>query len=316
MADKWPDAYTCWSDFNSDVVNPLAEEKYETNEASERQIAAYVPWPDVVAKRDELLRTAPTSAGALILSLHSMIPPARADYGSLRVYRPPGDPVPALGRSPNHVVWTGNTMRIVLDEYKTRSKKGKAHESDLPPELVAVLTRSLRDRPRKWVVVSPQTGEPYDNNAYAAYVARTLAVAFGGKPVTLNALRHSFSSSLDFNQLSPRDRKAIADAMMHSPEMTHRYRYRFATQPGGPPDAQCQLVCKKVAATPKATAKVAAAVPASPAKAPAAKHKAKPKPTSGGGSAAIAARAAAAAAGSMRRDSMRKLADDLKRLMA
>ena len=109
------------------------------------------------------------------------------------------------------------------------------------------------------------SGEPFATNAaYAKYVARTLAIAFGGKPVTLNALRHSFSSSLDFNQLSPRDRKAIADALMHSPEMTHRYRYRFAT-PGAPPNAQCQLVCKKKSA-PAASPVKASAKPAKPAR--------------------------------------------------
>ena len=271
MATAFPGAHACWSDLNNDVVSPLADERYETNEPSERQVAAYVPWADILEKRDQLLRSAPTSVAALLLSLYSMIPPARADYGRVRVYSPPSDPVPGVAIVPNHIVWTksANTMHLVLDEFKTRSKKGGAHEADLPLELVAVIARSLLDTPRKWLVVPPLSlsGEPFATNAaYAKYVARTLAIAFGGKPVTLNALRHSFSSSLDFNQLSPRDRKAIADALMHSPEMTHRYRYRFAT-PGAPPNAQCQLVCKKKTAAPAASPVGAAVAAASPVKA-------------------------------------------------
>jgi hypothetical protein len=150
-------------------------------------------------------------------------------------------------------------MHLVLDEFKTRKKKQGAHEVDLPADLVAVLAKSFEARPRKYLVLSPETGGPYVTaSGYAQYVTRVFSAMLGSH-TTINSLRHAFSSQLDLNTLTPKQRKEIADALMHSPEMTHRYRYANVEGSQTSADAvvgsKCELVCTK----PKKPAAIAVA---------------------------------------------------------
>jgi hypothetical protein len=336
---KYPDVKSQWWELYK-KAGDAANERYENNEATAKSVANFVPWTDILAKRDALIKrshSAPaTSMDVVVAALHTFIPPARADYDRVRVYRPPRDPPPPplpasddddeepadgekaeeggdektgkkrtakppspppatatdpdpVERFPNYVVWTktgrsDGTMHLVLDEFKTRKKQQAAHEADLPDELVAVLARSLEADPRKFLVVSPDNGEPFASaNAYSKYVQRVFTRLIG-RHTTVNSLRHAFSSQLDLNTLTPKQRKEIADALMHSPDMTHRYRWAnvegamsstpkavvaSATSTGSDEEpkvttVQCQLVCKK---------KVVSAAAA----------KTKPVKTSGGG---------------------------------
>jgi hypothetical protein len=249
LKERYPDARGAWDALYKEVC-ARAEERYENNEASEKVQANFVPWPEILKRRDELIARAskagPTSVlmmDAVVVAMHTMLPPARSDYGKLRVYRPPSDPVPSLESAvePNRIVWTTSrkaggapthAMHMVLDEFKTRRKKKKAHEADLPAELVALLVRSLEAFPRRYLIHASDAADggtappgPYDNaGAYGQRLMRVFS-ALLGKHTTINSLRHAYSSNLDFNRLTPKERKEIAEAMMHSPEMTHRYRY-------------------------------------------------------------------------------------------
>lgn len=131
--------------------------------------------------------------------------------------------------------------------------KSVAHETDLPDDLVAVLVKSFEAHPRRFLILSPESGKPYIHaSAYAQYVTRVFSSLLG-KHTTVNSLRHSFSSQLDLNTLTPKQRKEIAEALMHSPEMTHRYRYvnvegastSSSTSTSTSIPARCQLVCTK-----------------------------------------------------------------------
>jgi hypothetical protein len=269
LSERYPGARDAWDKLYSHA-SARANDRYENNEATERHRADFVPWPEILAKRDGLLarmHAVPGHMDSVVAALHTMIAPARSDYGDVRVYHPPLDPVPSKP-SPNHVVWTTtggqsinnnsiHTMHLVLDEFKTRLKKNSAHEADLPPDLVALLARSFAARPRRHLVVSPESGKPYANpGAYAKYVTRVFT-ALLGKHTTINSLRHSFSSQLDFNTLTPKQRREIADSLMHSPEMTHRYRYVNVSP--SVPEVTCELVCKKKTTPAKKAATKAAA---------------------------------------------------------
>ena len=138
-----------------------ADARYLNNEATEKGKANFVPWSEIVERRDEMIRRAPTGTGMMevvIVAMHTMIPPARSDYGKLRVYRPPHDPEPRSDAAvePNRIVWTttngAHNMHMVLNEYKTRNKKGVAYEADLPADLTTLLVRSLEAQPRKYLV--------------------------------------------------------------------------------------------------------------------------------------------------------------------
>ena len=233
LKERYPKAREAWDALYAHVC-AQSDVRYENNEATEKGQENFVPWAEIVERRDELIgRGDQPNMDAVVVAMHTMMPPARSDYGKLRVYRPPTDPVPAAESAvlePNRIVWTaatrkaGHRMHLVLDEYKTRTKKKKAHEADLPDDLTALLVRSLQAQPRRYLVVRGD-GAPYESaTAYAQLVTRVFS-ALTGKHTTINSLRHAYSSQLDFNVLTPKERREIADALMHSPEMTHRYRY-------------------------------------------------------------------------------------------
>ena len=292
---RFPDARASW-DALYKTTTTSAGDRYETNTPTEKQKAAYVPWADVVAKSDAFLatsaRSSPGSMDRIITAAYTLIPPMRADLGRVRIYKVPGDPVPkdAALVEPNHIVWTPPStqtatqtakgskaskgthgMRLVLRDFKTSRQRG-AHEADLPERLVDVIVRSLAAHPRQHLVVSPVTGKPYDGadaNAYAKYVSRVFSTLLG-RHVTINTLRHSFANSLDLNDVTPRELGHIADALMHSPAMTIRYRFKNVEGAAGSSastsgaSASCQLICKKGSAAAAKGGKTPAKTPAKP----------------------------------------------------
>ena len=239
---RWPEAYAVWSDVLTNSINPLAKVKQTSNQLSERQQPGIIEWKAVLAKRDELLRTDPTSADALLLAIYTMrLGVARADFGDLRIYRPPTDPVDAEGSPerrahPNFIVWTDSEgpgdgkMTLSLFEFKTAKhlrKKDEPHRPEvLSPALTAVIAASLRKKPRQWLFVQPLVAghPPYDAKAFSRWVCRTLKRLFN-RPLTLQILRHVAVTALDFSKLTEKERADIArDGFFHSPSMQMAYR--------------------------------------------------------------------------------------------
>jgi len=131
----------------SRAASRATRRKYVNHMASDRQREGYVPWEDLVRRR-ELLEAEeenegrPPSRGRLLLSMLTMAPPMRtSDLGSLRVLHVPRD-LPALPtsvqeveKSPvlssgNHLV-VGRRNRaavLVMTEYKTAERYGRAEE--------------------------------------------------------------------------------------------------------------------------------------------------------------------------------------------
>jgi hypothetical protein len=252
-AAKWPGVDAVWRDFLEDTVSPVVERRYDASEVSERMEAGYVPWQDVVAKRDAVLRRAPTSVDALVLAMYTMRRGvARADFGDLRVFRPrSGDPEDPAS-SPNRIVWEEDpllgggdgTMELILTEFKTADKQQGLRE-ELPAALTSVLAASLRRTPRKWVFERPDAGGPYSGRKFSRMVNGRLSKLFGGKPVTITMLRRSKASFLDHNVMTPGERREEADGFMHSVGMNLQYRMKIAVD---------EQLARKAAAAAKAHA--------------------------------------------------------------
>lgn len=232
---RWPDGYKVWSDVLSEQINPLAKKKDASNELTERQLEGEVEWKDVVAMREKLLKTQPTSPEALLLAIYSMRKGvARADFGDLRIYRPPRDPVPPHDSKerqahPNYVVWSrsdspgAGDMELHLVEYKSAKHHGEIRDK-FSPELTQLIAASLRQQPRAWLFVQPQSGKPYDGKAFSRWACRVLKRLFK-RPLTLQVLRHAGVTGLDFNKLTEQEREDIArDGYQHSSARQMAYR--------------------------------------------------------------------------------------------
>lgn len=233
-------AYTCWVT-NFKEVNDKASEKYERIEASARQIEAYVPWAEIIQKRDKLDKT---SQEYLILCLYTMLPPARADLNKVRIIKENKVTEALTQQYPNHLIIMRNGMKLVYNEFKTKSKKLQRYEKVLPDNLVIVIKDSLKRQPRDFLVVSSD-GEPYHKaNSFTQHVKRVLYKVFK-KNMSINTLRHSFVNSVDMNRITPREKEELARDMMHSPAMFDRYRLSIAAKDSDDGKAKvCEVVCK------------------------------------------------------------------------
>jgi hypothetical protein len=218
-------------------VNAKAEEKYDNMEASARQQEVYVSWPDVIKAREELNKK---SESYLLLSLYTMIPPSRADMNYIFIYdhEDPGD------KYPNYLHWTDAGMKLVYNEFKSKSKNLQKYEKVLPENLEEVVRQSLLEHPRQFLIVSPRTSKPYAKAAsFAKYFDRMLEKIFN-KRVTINTLRHSFVNSLDMNKLTPKEKELIAKDLMHSKDTMDKYRLAISAKDSHiGKDQICEVVC-------------------------------------------------------------------------
>ncbi len=234
-------AYTCWVEHFQEV-NEKAQEKYEKIEASQRQIDAYVPWKEVLAKRDELNKE---SNEYFILCLYTMLPPARADFNKVKIIKENKVTDDLTKEYPNHLIIMPKGMKLVYNEFKTKSKKLQQYEKVLPDELVKVIKDSLKRQPREFLVISDKTGEPYHKpNSFTQHVKRVLYKVFN-KNMSINTLRHSFVNHVDMNTITPLEKERLARDMMHSPNMFDRYRLSIpAKDSEDGKDKVCEVVCK------------------------------------------------------------------------
>ena len=216
-----------------DDVDRVVQERYDSNQPNKRQRDAYLPWNEVLQKRDALPHD---SQDYLIMSLYTMIPPLRADFGCVRVLRTEPD-TPEAAKDGNYiVVRAGKYARLVLNEFKTKSKNMMQYNKVLPKDLQAVIENSLglggQDKKttpkttRTHLIVSTRTGQPLRDNTYVVYVHRVLNKCLG-KKVSISMLRHIFVNSLDFNRLTAKQKEEISADMLHSVSTNDRYRLLF-----------------------------------------------------------------------------------------
>jgi hypothetical protein len=174
-----------------------------------------------------------------------MLPPARADFNKVRIVRQDEITDEFVKEYPNYLVIMGHGMKLVYNEFKTKSKKLQRYEKVLPVELVKVIKDSLKKRPRDFLVISYKTGEPYHKpNSFTQHVKTMLFNVFK-KSMSINTLRHSFVNSFDLNELTPMRKEEIARDMMHSPAMFDRYRLAIPAKDSDDGKAKiCDVVCK------------------------------------------------------------------------
>lgn len=204
-------------------VDRRVRARYDANEPTERQRRAYMPLAEVLRRRDALDADAPEY---LVLCLYTMIPPLRADFGNVRILtrEPRGEDASARG---NYLVVRDKYMRLVLNEFKSKSKKLPQYNKILPRDLERVVRNSLARQPRSHLLVSPRTGEPFvRDNTYVVYVHRLLERALG-KKVSISMLRHIFVNAVDYNAITAGERTRLSADMLHSVATNDRYRLVF-----------------------------------------------------------------------------------------
>ena len=166
---------------------------------------------DELAKmRDEL----PVgSDDRLLMSLYTMIPPVRANFGRVKVYHE----IPDDNHLEDNFIVLGKHNKLVLGKYKT-ARYHDALVSELPDKLVKEINHSLEKKPREYLFIQ-SNGEPYDKgNSFDAFANRRLKKITGKNEFSLTMFRHIYISDpkLDLNNKTLKEKQAVADRMGHS----------------------------------------------------------------------------------------------------
>jgi len=221
-----------WRSIKSTISQKLHDKSLDGKKSIKEQ-KGWVDWSTVLQRQKELGRDEYGSDKHLLLSMYCLIPPARLDYNDVKIFR--REPTQELTRN-YLVVYTPQKMDLFLNSYKTASKYG-LYRKELPLELCNIINYSLQNRPRDYLISKKSDPtKPIENKStFQKHLSSTMKSIFK-KPVTVNILRHSFISSIDYNTNTPRDLLGYAKDMHHSIEQQLFYRrYPSTDQPTPPP---------------------------------------------------------------------------------
>jgi hypothetical protein len=101
--------YKIWFTKFSEIDEAITQ-RYKTNEPSERQVNAFVPFNEIVKKRNSLEEG---SIDKLLLGFYTYIRPLRADFNAVRIYK--HDEKIPNEKEPNYLIFEGpNKVELYL----------------------------------------------------------------------------------------------------------------------------------------------------------------------------------------------------------
>jgi hypothetical protein len=215
---KHKDAYQKWDEMFKTTLTEVMDGLKE-NKPSEKQREGFVEYKDIRARVDTLPKG---SEDRLIVALYGMMPPLRADFNDVVVYRTK----PKKSSTMNYIVLnkTKRKGNLYLNEYKTAKTYGQI-DREFGADLYQEITDSLAHNPRTYLFES-KDGQPYEPNTFTKFINRRLKTIFG-KPLTISLIRHSFINSIDMNRLTVKQKEELAHDMGHSVGTQDLYRLVF-----------------------------------------------------------------------------------------
>jgi integrase len=218
------DLYQKWKEEHEKIKKPI-DNKYKSNEPTDRQKTAYITFEEVVKIRDALKDG---SLEKLLVSMYTEIPPVRSDYLATAIYtRKPKE----TAVEENYIINRKKKPILVLQKYKTSSKY-KTITIPIPLSLKKQIDLSLQENPRKYLFVSTRNKKPYSEfknpeksfNAWANYVLKQV---FKNDNFHLTMLRHLYilRKDLKLEEKSLLEREKLANIMGHSVLQQEKYSW-------------------------------------------------------------------------------------------
>jgi hypothetical protein len=202
-----------------------AASKAKTGVLTKEVEKKYVCWCEIESAAKKAMKkhsTIQESMDAVLLSLVTMIPPKRSDYGDVTVV------ARDAGGKNRVIVPKSGAATLVLTEFKTSKSHGE-HREVLPTQLGSVIRKSLAEWPRKKLFVD-SSGAAMSPGAFGAYVKEAMT-RHVGKPVGVTMLRHIYISDVVVH-MSDVSKTETAKKMLHSVKEQKEY---LITRSGGAP---------------------------------------------------------------------------------
>ena len=208
-----------WKEYLRKIQDKIDQQRM-SGKKTDTEVDKWVDWSEVLKKEKKLRKREYASENHLTLAIYTYIEPLRSDFGDVRIFIDETEPYDR-----NYIFIDTNRPEnsfLNLSEYKTSKKYGNKRIS-LPTQLVQIISSSLQSNPRRYLF-EDTTGEPYTKrNSFTQRINRTLNSIFGRR-VTVNILRHSRISSIEFDKTTPIQLHNIASGMGHSIGMQQVYR--------------------------------------------------------------------------------------------
>ena len=190
--------------------------KEMTQTLSEKQQTNFVKWPELLAVQKQLADADKTPVQwkqYLVVSLYTLTPPVRADYGEMEVHTRRDK-----SRTGNELIWNAKPT-FIFRTYKTAKTYGVV-ELSVPKALQAVIAEwfeHLGGVPK--VLLGETASSP---NTFAVYVAQTFK-RLTGKEIGVSLIRHSFITHMFPSLKTIRQKQDIATRMLHSRDLQEKY---------------------------------------------------------------------------------------------
>jgi len=183
------------------------------------QALHYLDWNDILAVQkklaDMLNKTESQQKHLLVVSLYTLTPPVRADYGDVEIFK---NKAPKLRpRTGNELIWTKNPV-FIFREYKTAKTYGEV-VLPIPKSLVTVIENYFT-----FLGKVPQflLGEKTSANTLSTYI-QSIFKQYTGKETGVSLLRHSFITFIFPTLTTILKKESLARQMLHSRQLQETY---------------------------------------------------------------------------------------------
>jgi|SRR5579872_938424 len=198
--------------------NQILNDEREKNIKSNKEASKWISWDKILKLRDKLGSKANTKEkfqDYLILSLFTMLPPSRNDYATF-LFKNKFSPK-LLNENKNYIVLDKpDNSEFIYNQFKTAKSHGSL-QIVIPKKLYNILKEwfTKYNTERKYLLLNAR-GEPMTRKILSSRVTKIFKNNTG-RDLNVNTLRHIFISSfLNNKNISYKQRKQIADLMMHS----------------------------------------------------------------------------------------------------
>lgn len=221
---------TTYREYGAQLKADIDREKIGKEfELTEKEQKSFMLWEDILQIYQNMSKNVDYSNYShmidyVIVSLYVLHPPVRADYANMRLFID-DDHIPS-NYEDNYCVIQPNP-RFVFQKYKNAKHRGIT-VIPIEKELQLIILEWISElNPSDWLLptrlISSNTFKPMSENALVKRIPE-IFLKHGGKPVTVNTLRHSFVSFLSKHDQEYNRKLANADKMMHSVDMATKYR--------------------------------------------------------------------------------------------
>ena len=206
------------------IVKNTIKARIDNNIPDEKQQRNYMPWVDILKVRDNITYG---SMDHLLVSLYTYVPPRRQlDYAMMKLYTDKKE-VPDLDHNHFHLFCKKRGFSYMfVNDFKNVKFLRPFFNKEIPPKLVEIINATLVHSPRDHLFID-RFGKPFVSaNAFQKYCNRVLKRVFGNTEMSVNVLRHSFSTFLSsVENITVGDRQRNATKMGHSLKKSLEYAF-------------------------------------------------------------------------------------------